>query len=142
MGTYSYDRSGARKPNKIDEANATRWDSGGRRKFVTWAEHTFLPAFEKAVDTSRSMAGELFGEGVFDSFLDLVHAPELRDFGKHFGYPAAGAKDDALIGMWGQTLSSLRLRHPGGRRVQTPSNVYERDLVVLRGIVETLKTLG
>lgn len=139
---YDYDRRGARKPNPVDQANAARWQKDGRKKFVAWAEHKFLPVFEKALASSKSVAGDLFGESVFEDLVKFIHgSPELRDFGKHFGYPAAGAKDDALLGMWGQTLGSLRLRQPGGR-LQTPNDVYEREYTVLKGLVDTLKTLG
>jgi len=135
-------RGGAKKPNPADQANAVRWETGGRKRFVQWAERTFLPAFQKAVDYANSVAGELFGESVFDDFLKLVNtAPELREFSRHFGYPASGAKDDELMSMWSQDLASLRLRQSGGKRAPTPIKIYQREFETLSGIVHALKAL-
>ena len=43
------------------------------------------------------------------------------------------------MGMWGQTRSDLRLRHPEFRgRLTTPTSVYEKDYVILKGIAQML----
>ncbi len=141
--SYTYDRRGAKKPNPVDQANAAKWEAGGRKKFVAWAEHKFLPAFEAALTEANSFAGEIFGESVFDKFLQTLGVAELRDFGKHFGYPGSDAKDNALMSMWGQALSNLRYRHPDLRgKLTTPTHAYEHDYTTMKGLVHTLKSLG
>ena len=131
----------ARPINRYDQRNADRWESGGRKRFARWASRDFLPEFERGLHAATdSIAGDIFGESVFDAFLlSLSSSSEANDISKHFGYPAADSTDDALMGMWGQTVSNLRLRHPDRRgRQWTPTSVYENDYVVLKGIAQTL----
>jgi len=129
-----------RGPNRADQANALRWESGGRKNFARWASHEFLPALATALQqATETLAGEVFGEAVFDAFLMRSVPLESAWISKHFGYPAAGTKDDALMGMWGQTMSNLRLRHPDQRgKLTTPTSVYENDYTVLKGVAQTL----
>jgi 2'-5' RNA ligase len=135
-GTCSCGKSSAKRQNPTDATLGKVWEEGGKAKFVTWANRKFLPEFKKALGSSDSVAADLFGEGVFDNFLRTVQ--ELPNISKTFGYPLAGTRDDSLMGMWGQIISTLRYRHPDFRKVETPYRLYENDYVTLKGIVDTL----
>jgi hypothetical protein len=134
-------RSARARVDEGNAANAVKWEGGGRKRFARWAQREFLPEFEKALHmATNTLAGEVFGESVFDAFLQmLVTSKEASNLSAHFGYPAPGSKDDALVSMWGQTMANLRFRHPDRRgRLTTPTAAYEHDYVVLKGIAETL----
>lgn len=120
------------KRKRLEDEAASRWENGGRKNFVAWVQRQFLPVFKRCLDQRGTMAGEMFGEDIFQDLHEyIIKSPEIADLSKHFGYPG-NPTDLEILSWFTQDLSSIRMRlnthfRSGGRKIPTGFDIYDRE---------------